>query len=426
MESIEKKKRSGSLAVIVFCCFMMTFTGLGFCSSPKQLFLKAITEAHGMERSLFSFNDTARYLAAAVMNLFFGKMVAKFRPKKTIMLGFGILVLSQILYALADHILVFYVAGALLGAGLCLMGSTMVSYVIKRRCKKNTGTILGIALSANGLGGAIAMQIISPIIESSTFGYRKAYWVVAAILAGVGLMIAILFKEDPSLSHDPGAHAKKARGQNWEGFSFAELKRKPYFYVIAVLVFLTGTVLSGINGISTAHMRDVGIDPVFVADVWSIHSLVLMGTKFLTGFIYDKKGLRFTLLLGQATAITVLAALALSANNPFGIVMASIYAILSPMALPLETLAISLIVGDLFGSKDFARILGFLTAIISLGFAVGSPLINLVFDLIGNYTPAILAGAGIMAVVCIGFHFMINTAYKEKEALLTIEASDAH
>ena len=58
--------------IVVFACFLMAFTGLGFCSGTKSLYLVPITEATGLKRSLFSLSDSCRYVTTAVVNLFFG------------------------------------------------------------------------------------------------------------------------------------------------------------------------------------------------------------------------------------------------------------------------------------------------------------------------------------------------------------------
>jgi MFS family permease len=66
-------------------------------------------------------------------------------------------------------------------------------------------------------------------------------------------------------------------------------------------------VLQGINGIASAHMKDVGLDAGYIATVLSAHSLALAGFKFLTGILYDKFGGRKTMLLCSVTATVVTA-----------------------------------------------------------------------------------------------------------------------
>ena len=411
------KKNFDYTWVIVFCCFMMVFTGLGFCSSPKQLFLKAVTEALEIPRSLYSFNTTFRYATLAVMNILFGTLVYKIKPRKLIAFGFLCLVVSTLLYAEADNVLLIYLGGIFLGAGMCFTANTMASYVITARCPNNTGTILGFVMASNGLGGALAMQILDPIIESHVFGYKNAYYLVAIILAAVGILVTALYKDAPNVI-PAQKKAKKARGQVWEGITYAEAKKKSYFIPTAVCLFLTGFVLSGINGVSVAHAKDTGLDPGFVTSVWSIHSLVLMGSKFLVGFMYDKKGLRTCLLICQGAAVVVLSALALVTNSATGQYMWIIYSIGSTLALPLETIGVSLVTGDIFGSKEYAKFLGLMSALNSIGFAIGDPVMNVVYDALGSYTVAIWIAVGVIAVASVAFQFIVTVAHKDQKKIL--------
>ena len=350
MKTLENKQKSTGTFFAILCAFLIMFVSMGFTSSPKSLFLKAITEDLGIKRSLFSFNDSARYIATAILSVYFGTLIQKFGTKKLIMVGFLLLISSMALYAVSSHLLMFYLAGMFMGAGLSFLGSTMAGYIVKRRCKKNVGTVQGFVMAANGLGGAVATQFVTPMIESGRYGVRKAYWGVVIVLAVTAVLVMILYREDRSTPNAPVA-GKKARGQVWEGMTYQEAKKRSYYLPLSICIFLTGFVLSGINGISTAHMRDVGIDPAFVANIWSIHSLLLMAFKFSTGVVYDWKGLRVTLLMGQITAILVLVALALSSTSTMGVTMATVYAIFSGLALPLETMGVTLITGDMFGNK---------------------------------------------------------------------------
>ena len=161
--------------VIVALCFLMVLTTLGFCSSSRTLFLSPITEALGIERSKFSLNDSCRFVSTAIVNIFFGTLVNKFGAKKLIGAGFLSLIGAMIIYATANSIWIFYIGGVMLGIGLSWTTTTMVGYVVNKWCRENKGTIMGFVLAANGVGGAVATQIVSPIIydKNDIFGYRK-------------------------------------------------------------------------------------------------------------------------------------------------------------------------------------------------------------------------------------------------------------
>ena len=107
-------KKSWYRWVIVAAMFTMVFACLGFCSSNKGLYLSAITEALGIKRSLFSVNDSCRYITTAVINLFFGALIARFGVRKLVAAGFLTLIISALLYATASNIFVSSVAKAFL------------------------------------------------------------------------------------------------------------------------------------------------------------------------------------------------------------------------------------------------------------------------------------------------------------------------
>ncbi len=412
--------------VIVALCFLMIFTCLGFCSSNKSLYLSAITEALGIKRSAFSIGDSCRFITTAVVNIFFGTLVNKFGTKKLIGAGFLCLIGACIMYIIGTNIIYFYIGGCLLGVGLSWTTTTMVGAIVGKWCKENKGTIMGAVLAANGLGGALAAQIVSPIIyeEGNAFGYRNAYGLVAVILLVVGALIMIFYRENPPAQDAaPIVDKKKGRGQSWVGIEYSQAIKKPYFYCAAACIFLTGLILQGINGVAAAHMKDVGLDAGYVATVLSVHSLALAGFKFLTGLIYDKFGLRITMTICDITSIIVMIVLAVMTNSYLGMVLAMVYGIFSSLSLPLETIMLPIFAGDLFGEKSFNKIMGIFVSVNTAGYAVGAPMTNWVFDKFGTYKPMFLVCAVLMAVVTIVFQFIISSSHKDRQKILAEQAA---
>ena len=74
--------------VIIAVCFLMVMISLGFASSTRSLFPDEIAEALEVQRSLVSIGDSIRFIATAIVNLFFGTLIVKFGPKKLILAGF--------------------------------------------------------------------------------------------------------------------------------------------------------------------------------------------------------------------------------------------------------------------------------------------------------------------------------------------------
>lgn len=408
--------------VIVTLCFLMIFTTLGFCSSNASIYTFAITETLGISRSAYSLVNSFRFITNAIINLFFGTLLSKFGPKKMVCGGFLSLIIATSIFSVASNVYVFYIGGCFLGIGMSWVGTTMVSSIINRWCTENKGTIMGVVLSANGLGGALAAQIVTPLIydETNPFGYRNAYRLVVLILLIVAVFVVSFMKDKPRNYNYATAtvHKKKSRGKDWIGIDFKTLKKSPLFYMVLACIFFTGFILHGINGVAAVHMKDVGLSAGYIATVLSVHSLVLTLFKFLTGFIYDKFGLRVTMWVCSLAAIVSMTSLALLTNSFAGKIFAMIYGVLSSLALPLETIMLPIYTGDLFGQMSYDKILGIIVSLNVMGYAVGGPVTNIVFDITGTYMPALIGSAILMVCVLVTMNFVINSANRIKKSVI--------
>lgn len=416
-----EKKQSAYKWVIAAISFLMVATSLGFCSGNKSLYLKAITEALGIERRLFSIGDSFRYITTAVLNLFFGIQIAKMGPKKMILSGFAALIISCLLYSYGTKLIVFYLAGIFLGMGIAWCTTTVVGFVIGKWFTEHVGTVMGIVMAANGLGVAVAAQIISPLIDSGTFGYRKAYLVTAAVLFGVALLAFFFFRDEPEgytgkKELPTGKKKQPKRARKWDGIAYEEAKKMPYFWIMALCVFMIGISVQAASGHTVAHLKDIGLDPVFVTNVWSFHGLTLACAKILAGYCFDKFGLRVTLFLCEFIGAVSIFLLAVSTDETPA--LAAIGATAISFALPLENIMLPLIAADMFGDRSYAKIMGMVVAFNTAGHAVGAPLTDLMFDTSPDhsYRMVFIIYAVLLAAIAIVFEILLRKAEKERAA----------
>ena len=413
------QKRKPDYKWIIFgCCFLLTFICLGFCSSNKGLYLTAMSEALGIKRSLLSINDSFRFVTSGIINLFFGSLVHRFGLRKMVAFGFSSLLAALLVYATANNVYTLYLGGILLGLGLAFASTTMASSIMRRWFQKDIGKYTGIVFAANGIGGAIAAQIISPMIneEGNPFGYRKSYLVVAVIVLITGIVVVALLRERPkdTQSNAVTVSKKKKRGDEWAGIDFQTAKHRPYFYLVVVCVLLTGFILQGIGGAYAAHMKDVGLSAGYIATVASLFSLALTLSKILVGAMYDRFGLKTVMILCQASTVVAFLTLVFLDASVTGMVLGVVFGLLYALALPLETLIIPLIVNDLFGSASYDKILGIMAGTNYVGYALGAPLVNLCYDVFGSYKPALLLFSALMIPISIVFQYAIRCANKTR------------
>lgn len=398
--------------VIAAAGFLIVFTTLGFCSGIKGMYLKAITSALNIPRGLYAISDSCRYVTTSLLNLIFGTLVLRFGARKLIGAGVFMLCVSCALYASSNAVWGFYAAGAALGIGISWCSTAMIGHIVGKWFTENRGTVMGVILSANGFGAAIASQIMEPIIHApgDPFGYRKAYWITLCIVAAVGAVVVLLMRDSPDGSKIVVEGKKKPKGKVWTGIPFSEVVKKPAFYLAGLCIFFSGMALQSVTGVSAAHLEDVGMDTSFIATAVSMHALMLAIAKMSSGFCHDKLGLKFTLAIQYALGAIGTFMLTSVTAKSYG--LASAYEIIVAFALPIETIMIPLVAADLFGDEPFAKTLGIYCATCTAGFAIGGPTANLVYDMTGSYRN-VLIFFGILMIV-IGVCFIRLIVHEEK------------
>ena len=73
-------------------------------------------------------------------------------------------------------------------------------------------------------------------------------------------------------------------------------------------------------------------------------------------------------------------------------------------------------------NKEFGKYLGLMSALNSIGFAVGDPIMNLVNTVFHSYTIAIWIAVGVVAAVLVAFQFILNVAHKDREKIMAAQA----
>ncbi len=399
--------------IIASICFIFLFVGVGFCSSAKNIFIAPITSAMGFSRSAFTLSDSFRYATTAIVTMFLDSLINRFGTKKLLMAGMVCYVLSSLCNAFAESLWMFYLGGVFLGGGIALAAITMASVIINKWFTKNRGTILGVILASNGLGSAVAIWIFEPLIyeAGNPFGFRNAYLLSAVIVAIVTVVVAILYKDKATKPEEEESGKEEKKKPAWDGFEYEELKRKPYFYI--VIACLSVSTLFSLYSIATPHLTDIGFDSSFVALTLSVFSVGLIFAKILAGIIYDKFGLRIAvnvcLVADLISKLLLLVITATELGKPLAIAQSALKAV----AMPIETVLVSIIVLDLFGGKSFNKSLAVVTALFTVGQAVNQPFLNMPFDLLGNYTISFASSIVASVLVIILMNFAISAVRRD-------------
>ena len=119
------------------------------------------------------------------------------------------------------------------------------------------------------------------------------------------------------------------------------------------------------------------------------------------------------------TAVIGMLLLSTVTNSSAGVVSVFIYAALSAVALPLETVMIPLYAKDLFGDKSYDRVMGIFYSINTFGYAVGGPRDNAGYDLLVDYRVMLRVTGFAMLAALIVLQFVITAAHRRRALVTT-------
>ena len=405
-----KQKKFNYVYVIYALAFLMIFVGIGFAGNVRTLFIQPVCDGLNVERDIFSLSESIRFIANALMSFAFGFLLHKIGQRKMIALGFGCLAGAMLIYSYAPIIYIFWIGSVLFGFGASLVTTNMIGSIMNSWGDKNKGTMTGLALSASGIGGAVATQFVSPIIENPDLGYRKAYLFCGIVILITGIIIVLFYRN----KGDAVKNKKQACDFGWGGIAFEDALKRPYFYIFIVCIFFTGFVLQAMTGTSTQHMKDVFQDPVYVTNILSSHLLILTALKFLTGFIYDKFGIKVAFSICAVASVMSLMFLAFMQNDLIGKGFAIGYAVVSCIGVPLETIMLPIFASEFFGPKSYDKALGIISGFNVAGYAVGSFVINKICVIAGGYEKGYFIFGLIMITIFFLMLYVISASRKER------------
>lgn len=409
---IKAKEKKSSVGLTIGLCFVIIFCGLG-AWAQRAVFTRPITIALGIDRTIFSISNTIRYVVTAIVNVFFGYLVGRFGVRKLVISSFILMTLAPLCYALANSIWLIYLGGALLGVGLSFASTAIIGYIVNKICKKNKGTIMGLVLCANGLTGAILVNVYTPLITAGTFGYRNAFFVMALLAFVAFLLLLIFFKEPQENFTQEDLTTKQEKKENWIGIDYSVAKKKAFFYLACVCVLFTGLTLTAVSSNARPHMEDRGVAMSVLTIIATFSSLFLALFKFLSGFLYDRLGLRVTITI-QCAAMLIAIIICVIITPELGW-LGIIYSILHGVAMPLETVMIPIYAKDLFGQKSFAKVLGIFVSLNQIGYAFGDPIMNIFYTVFGSYDIGLIVMFIVTVALIIALQFVISASNKLKK-----------
>ncbi len=347
------------------------------------VFFKPLSSEFAWVRATTSVAMSVATLVTGFSSIAAGRLTDKYGPRVVLIasglfMGLGTLLMSQVSALWQLYLFYGVLVGVAMSGSEIPIVATVARWFVKRR-----GMMTGITKVGAGVGIMVVPLLATWLISS--YGWRNAYTIIGTIaLVGI-VLVALLFKRDPSqIGKLPdGATEVEATGSNLNThqFSLREAMGTRQFWTFSAawfsFVFCMQVVILHI----VPHVTDVGISTTMAATVISViggFSILgrlglaslsdILGTKsvYMIIFSFLVISLVWLQFAREAWMFYLFAAL-------YGTAHGASFALFSPM------------VAGLFGLQSLGTILGAILLIGTFGGLVSPVLAGRIFDIMGSY-----------------------------------------
>ena len=383
-----------------------------------SIFLRPVTEALGFSATQFSLVFTIVAVSTAAVSPFMGKIIRKYDIKYVMALCGAIVSISFGVLGIAKELWQFYLLSVVIGVFATGITQIPISYIITNWFpSEKKGVATGIAFAGGNLGAFCTILVISNLMPK--IGYEKCYFILGSVMFVVTIAISLfVIKGKPSDIGQLPYGTKETTinvkinkdEEEVTGYTLAEAKASPVFWIYIVAIVLLGLVFAGVQMHIPSYMQSVGHSLQFASMITSLVSIMGILSNVLIGMLLEKAGIKKgMLIIGVFMTLSVVCLL-------FGktVAFAILFAIIFGAFIAIASMGPSYLTSEIFGKKEYGTILGIVIMFFQLGGAIGPTLSGFIYDSTGEYTITWVIFIVLLIVTFGTFLFAINLASKKR------------
>ena len=380
---------------------------LGVCTGIANVITSLctipITTELGISRGSFSLASSARNLLGFFSTLVSGIFLIKYGFRKLATIALLVIAGAYAMLGNSQSVWMVGLASAIIGLADGFCGIAAASRMVNIWFHTHQGLVLGLITAATGLGGSVFSIILSNRIEST--GWRACCYLRTVLIAVTAILLFLLVRNRPAdidlLPYGKGNRynkkPKKDSRDHWYGYEPKDVFRKPTFYLMAVVVFLSGICVYAAYLVLVPHLQDCGMSAPQAATVQSVLLLALAVSKLVCGLLSDQFGIKATTVLCMVCSILGLVLL----TFVDGYFVAVLAVLIFSMGLVIVSVPIPLLSSALFGYHPQGSIIGIFMALVPASSMIILPVVNTIYDHIGSYKPIFLT-VSVVGVATLG------------------------
>ena len=352
------------------------------------LFLIPIATEFGWPRAGVSFVLLIIAIAGAIGYPIVGRLIDRYGARPVILTGNVLFAASVASVSLAEASRIqFYSAYALIGITAAIPSSVMFTKVIAGWFDQRRGLFLGIAGGlGNGIGAALSPLFVYALISS--YGWRAGFQGIGAAIILIGFPVLYLLLRDPpqGVSRSATEHLEKTAG-----LSLAEALKTSTFWIILAAIALGAGCMTAIFAHVVPMLLDRGVSARQATTVLATFSLVTAGWQIGMGYMLDR--IPRPWIAAPFYLLALAGLILLESTSSYPLLLLS--GMLMGLGLGTEYGVLPYFLSRYFGTRHYGAISGSMYGVIVLTQGLTPFLMDLVFDVTGNYDIAIIA-------ICVG------------------------
>ena len=354
------------------------------------LFLIPITQEFDLSRASVSMVLLIVAVASALIYPVIGWLADRYGSRVVILSGNILFAASVASVSMVEGLFHLYAAYALIGITGSVLGPILFTKVIAGWFNKNRGFFLGMVSGiGNGLGSTIMPLIVVGFLTQ--YGWRGAYQGIALIILCFGTPILYFFLRDPPKA-SPEENQPKVMMRL--SMSFVEARRTKAFWMILVSVALCAGCMMSVFIHVVPMLLDRGLPIGKATTVISTFALVTVAGQICAGLLLDRIPKPSVVAPLFLVAMLGVPLFAMTDSYPLLLLSATMMGI----GLGTEFGLLPYSISRYFGLKAYGAISGVMYSVVAITTGFLPVLMDVVYDLTGNYQIAMIGISGGMLV----------------------------
>lgn len=388
LTAAEEWKRGWKL---VLACFV----GFAFSSvitTSTGVFMEPIGQEFGWSRTLLSTGVAISAVTTAVLSPFFGVLIDRYGSRRIAIAGAvasaGAISAFGLVNGSAAQWVLLWVAYAVVALSI---KPTVWTAAVAGSFNAAQGLAIGLTLA----GTAAASTIVPPLANwlITQVGWRMAYVWLGFGGGGITLLFCYAFLHDAHshrASAQPDLQGRKQIRPDLPGLSIAEAWKNRGLWQIAGSTFIVMLLTIGLTIHQIPILTGVGVSRADAAWLASLAGVAGITGKLVTGVLLDRYRANW---VGGLTLIFSMLAFALLIDGVRSSALIVVGMVVNGYTAGSKLQIASYLTVQFAGMKNFGKIYGLMTSVVALGSGLGPVIAGMVYDMSGNYTAFLIAGA---------------------------------